>query len=420
MTQTSMDVGNIISVIIPESPDTNINIDQLTADFKRKLERIRKQSHTNKFEDGLVTLKSALPEMSKDEKKKAIPLIRRMMQEKKNSQRVKTNNQRKLNSVNQRKNIIENSRRNAANSAPRIKNEGFRKSLGTGPSQSMKEKYRKKNKKPVLPRENYQQSEKIDDSTWSNPVNTERLVAKNPIDFNDEKNQQYLKDNWEYPDGNRPYSKSMSPKFSCADTYQDDDYKVRNPKEVNKSELSRDSQVSSVIKDEYDSSPSIIPISLEIDDLKGFERILKNPDDVMKLVNETYLNQQQIPAKNFNQYGTIQSSNSNGYYENNPNDFKSSSGYYEINHDTTQSPETISDQADYQTDMLGRQQANFDNEKVEIRIQRSVKDDLHLKKNPHFQYIKTKKNHSSKLKKPWKSYPRSWKKNHHNQVLKKI
>ncbi|XP_015127332.1 uncharacterized protein LOC107048605 [Diachasma alloeum] len=80
MTHTSMDVGNIISIIIPESPDTTINVDQLTADFRHQLERIHKQSRVNKLEHGLVTLKNVLPEMSREEKKKSLPLIRRVLQ----------------------------------------------------------------------------------------------------------------------------------------------------------------------------------------------------------------------------------------------------------------------------------------------------------------------------------------------------
>lgn len=79
LTHASMDVGNIISIVIPESPDENINIDQLTGEFRQQLERIKKQSRASKVEHGLVTLKRVLPEMSREEKRKTLPLIRRVL-----------------------------------------------------------------------------------------------------------------------------------------------------------------------------------------------------------------------------------------------------------------------------------------------------------------------------------------------------
>lgn len=47
----SANSGDVISIIIPEDPDDNLNIDQLTLDFRRQLGRLIQQSRFNKLEN---------------------------------------------------------------------------------------------------------------------------------------------------------------------------------------------------------------------------------------------------------------------------------------------------------------------------------------------------------------------------------
>ncbi|XP_012274179.1 uncharacterized protein LOC105696343 [Orussus abietinus] len=87
LNQASMDVGNIISVVIPENPEDTINVDKLTQDFRRQLERIRKVNRASKVEQSLSTLKGVLPELSFEEKRKTLPVLRKVLRP-----RVKTAN----------------------------------------------------------------------------------------------------------------------------------------------------------------------------------------------------------------------------------------------------------------------------------------------------------------------------------------
>ena len=74
-----MDVGNIISFVIPDTQDENINIEQLTNEFRHQLERIKMLSRASKVEHGLATLRRLLPELSREQKRKTFPLIRRVL-----------------------------------------------------------------------------------------------------------------------------------------------------------------------------------------------------------------------------------------------------------------------------------------------------------------------------------------------------
>ncbi|KAF7992229.1 hypothetical protein HCN44_001554 [Aphidius gifuensis] len=411
MTQTSMDVGNIISVVIPESPDTNINVNQLTADFRRQLEKIKKQSHVNKFEHGLITLKSALPEMSKEEKKKAIPLIRRMMQDKKNSKSTKVNNQRKGISINHRKNVVVNSRNVIYSSS---KNTGYRKSSSelknnSGTRQQLSEKYRKKFKKPTIHEDNNQQSQKIQNSDWSDVIFTEKYPSIDPIDkpIYEEKNQQYT--NWFVNNTTEPMI-NLPPVTSVCKEANQDDSKIRNPKEINKFELEKNEKIDKIDKiesttsrDEYDSYPSVIPINIEVDDLKGLERILQNPDEAFNFVNDTILNNHQAKNQDDNNPYTIQKNNQNIYAEmGTPIGMKNYQNYYDINHDTIRNDDLIIIRSDFPNfAQIGQQDYN-DNDKYNDRIKRSID----YKKKSKYQNKKFKKNHkkSIKLKKTWKTY----------------
>ncbi|XP_057329961.1 probable cyclin-dependent serine/threonine-protein kinase DDB_G0292550 [Microplitis mediator] len=58
--------GDVISIMIPEDPDSNLNIDQLTLDFRRQLELIKQQRRINKFENHyLINTKNDISSVSK-------------------------------------------------------------------------------------------------------------------------------------------------------------------------------------------------------------------------------------------------------------------------------------------------------------------------------------------------------------------
>lgn len=405
MTQTSMDVGNIISVVIPESPDTNINVNQLTADFRRQLERIRKQSHVNKFEHGLITLKSALPEMSKEEKKKTIPLIRRMMQDKKNSKSVKANNQRKEISINQRKNVIVNSRNVMYSSS---KNSGYRKSSNdmknnSGKRQQLSEKYRKKFKKTKNNQNNIQQYKKDQNSYLSDVIFTEKYPI-DPIEkpIYEEKNQQFT--NWFVNNTTEPMI-NLPPVTSVCKEAKQVDSKVRNPKEINKFELENNEKIDNTSsRDEYDSYPSIIPINIEVDDLKGLERILQNPDEAFNFVNDTILNNHQVKRQDDNNPYNVQKNNQNIYTEiGTPIEGKKLESFYDISRSKERNDDLIIIRSNFPNfSSIEQQNDDDDDDKFDYRIKRSID----YKKKSKYQNKKLKNNHKKliKLKKTWKTY----------------
>ncbi|XP_063976307.1 uncharacterized protein LOC135162095 isoform X2 [Diachasmimorpha longicaudata] len=347
MTHTSMDVGNIISIIIPESPDTTINVDQLTADFRRQLERIHKQSRVNKLEHGLVTLKNVLPQMSKEEKKKSLPLIRRVLQTRrlrppKNS--TKESAQRKVQkSKNTRrspaKNTNNNNKRN--NKSKPTANTKAKPTSKRTPKQVKKQKTVKnpeaylvedtlerrliekmKNEDDLSFKDDYRQTE------WRSPVQQRRrsMSVANRADGNSDivtvvdfdKNEELWRPSSER-DINRPNRRASQ--FPCSEGANE--YKVRSTKDIRGFDIGReeknndcdkgfdaDGQPISCYKGSDDGAsaargevkvfnyPVEVPsFSGDDDEFKGFERILQSPQDSIRQTNSTGPDEEDAPGK---------------------------------------------------------------------------------------------------------------------------
>ncbi|KAK0085424.1 hypothetical protein PV325_005246 [Microctonus aethiopoides] len=110
-TNPLINTGNIISIVIPEGPNPNINIDQLTSDFRHQLERIKQQNNANKLDNHLITSTKVLPEISNDENKKILSVLRRAILKNKNQMQNIISSDANGRIV-QRKNDIHYSRRN--------------------------------------------------------------------------------------------------------------------------------------------------------------------------------------------------------------------------------------------------------------------------------------------------------------------
>ncbi|XP_015589127.1 uncharacterized protein LOC107264880 isoform X1 [Cephus cinctus] len=93
--EASIDVGNVISIVIPNNPHEMLNVEQLTEDFRNELERIKKQSSVKKFQHGLITLRKVLPELSPEEKRKALPWLRKILKMKQLEGKNPTNKNRR-------------------------------------------------------------------------------------------------------------------------------------------------------------------------------------------------------------------------------------------------------------------------------------------------------------------------------------
>uniref|UniRef100_A0A6V7M371 Uncharacterized protein n=1 Tax=Bracon brevicornis TaxID=1563983 RepID=A0A6V7M371_9HYME len=358
-----MDVGNIISIIIPESPDTNINIDQLTSDFKRQLERIRKQSRVNKLEHGLVTLKNVLPEMSKEEKKKTLPLIRRVLQTRRVMNSTKESQPKK------------NQRNQPTRRSPQPKNNGKTKkpaNKSKRPSEN-----RRNNGKQGTRKQKPKKNPKPPEITTDNNDNDYFYVKEMNTDMNFERS-------WEKSDINRPNRRAQ---FPCSET-TDDEYKVRNTKEIRDFDGPR----KNIIKIDEPKGVVSYPMDagdvIDFDEMKGYERIL--------VTEET-------PVINSTEENTV---------------FKGKSEETEFEEvSVVNVPFPAGLEA---IPRMGRQFVNVNDQNIEIRMQRSVDDNFlgrkvtrrpipyrprSKKRGEKGRKKKKSKGQGRGSKKPWKGYP---------------
>ncbi|XP_015589128.1 uncharacterized protein LOC107264880 isoform X2 [Cephus cinctus] len=65
--EASIDVGNVISIVIPNNPHEMLNVEQLTEDFRNELERIKKQTVSSFKNGGPVGLFKVLNQPLYDE-----------------------------------------------------------------------------------------------------------------------------------------------------------------------------------------------------------------------------------------------------------------------------------------------------------------------------------------------------------------
>lgn len=416
MTQASMDVGNIISIVIPESPDANIDIDQLTSDFRRQLERIRKQNRANKLEHGLVTLKNVLPDMSKEEKKKTMPLIRRVLGSRRPHQ---TKSDPKVNRL-QKKHTVRTTRRH---SGPVPNNKEARYQKNTMPRSSSVPRTDKYQKYIGQPEKYFQTRMNDEQQLWNN---RQMQYPSRPRHWGNE------------PPHNIklgspgsfiiiPPKTEESEVSSVTPCPEANESKIRNTKDARFSDLPKqipsndctpvmdaDGQIycfnspnsqnsvttsSETFKADYDtasfkdlipngtmekSEQKVYPIDIEVDDLKGIERIIQNPQNVLDQFNvsDHYLATMAVddnsPSRKNNQAN-----------ENLQNAVILTGINQEEQMASFKDPRNVdeftlaSKQMAYQNNMQRptkiTQQVHFDDENVEIRIQRSVDDNLLLK-----------------------------------------
>lgn len=420
--------GYVISIMIPEDPDSNLNIDQLTLDFRRQLELIKQQRRINKFENHyLINMKNDILAFSKS----------------KNSFK---NDRKKLNNWKIIKNETVNHRRFGKNFGKSKKPIKYRGNL-VKRLQSKNQSNFLKNKKNQWKDVNDVKCNKIKSLCKNKFSNNFHKESKSSFDVINSEKDKVINENRFVINNNRKENLQRTTESSIRKN-KVNDYIIPNTKNVGFDTLPKDNSIpdctqqidkngqkyllcfngsainlpektvktveninyfnknkeESVNNDNsspnnINSNQKVYPINIQVNDYKEIEKILQNPEAAMKHINPVDFDKNEKVNLNDINNKKSRDTQSNNHSENNlimkpinhdNRQVKISSDYsesllsnYELNdksrYDSLNNEEQLSrdlSQSNYQNKPQDvykiSPQSYFDNENLPIRIKRST------------------------------------------------
>ncbi|XP_034946755.1 MATH and LRR domain-containing protein PFE0570w-like [Chelonus insularis] len=508
MTHASLDVGNIISVVIPENSPTNINVDQLTLDFRRQLERI-KQNQLLKSDYKSVSLKNKLSDISNNRDQKGFLTktyqgkINYYLPQKFRSKTNLRNLKKKFRGYRRyplsydQKKKLEHYNNAIINRDQRIKHEKHGKNSQTNPIRRDFYQFHKFDN--AVDDDNYQEKSSGDDKNISKDWNPEEAVENSINKIN-----QVEVPSDTYKNTEQRVIQLSEPRVESSCSVVNKANRVGNTRDVTANEFEKNGAVTNDCTEEIDVDGQVIsscyndsivnyveptkssnkeeinygskdknyeiinngnvnetmnnndddkvkqeifPINIQVEDFKEVEQIIQNPEDIIDRFNSTDTdNDIKIDGEdNTNTYVAINdnlqnaalltSINRENKHSSNMDNSKGLTNslyeYVDKNRNVIEDQEPVaiaSERISYHNGMQKIQKTkpdnahvNIDNENFEIRIRRSVNDNVLLKKStkahipkPDVKKWKSKAKEkvkwvpmktSMKSKNSWKLYP---------------